>query len=61
MLRDSFESISSFYLILLINCAAELIQIMDKYGFDGKIVAERAADEEFLQILHFKRRPTSSD
>jgi hypothetical protein len=42
--------------------AAELIEIMDGHGFDGRVVAERAADEEFLQILHFKRRsrPASS-
>jgi len=34
---------------------------MDGHGFTGMIVAERAADEEFLQILHFQRRPAPSE
>ncbi|KAG7667141.1 putative Methyltransferase N6AMT1 [Nannochloris sp. 'desiccata'] len=42
------------------NDPQELIQIMNRHGFTGMIVAERAADEEFLQILHFQRRSAPS-
>lgn len=34
---------------------AELIEILSKDGFSGKVIATRAADEELLQIVHFWR------
>lgn len=36
--------------------AAEVIQIMSLMGFEGRVALTRAADEELLHILHFRRR-----